>query len=136
MKRWFFWIVLLGMFPAMTLCERLHVHADEPGGEADLIIHNAKIVTVDAKFRIAQALAIKAERIVAVGGDRAVLKHRGPKTQVVDAEGRTVLPGLYDSHVHPVGAATSELAEPLPVLRELKDVFAYIKKKADELPKG
>jgi predicted amidohydrolase YtcJ len=134
--RWLFWVSLFAAFPALTLYERACIVADDPAGDADLIIHNAKIVPVDAKFRIAQAVAIKGERIVAVGENAAVLKHRGPKTRVIDAEGRTVLPGLYDSHVHPVGAATSELAEPLPVLRELKDVFAYVKKKADELPKG
>src|SRR5207248_3338707 len=75
-------------------------------------------------------------RIVAVGGDKAVLRHKGPKTRVIDAGGRTVLPGLYDSHVHPVGAATSELTEPIPNLKSLEDVFAHIRKKASELPAG
>ena len=70
---------------------------------ADLIIHNAKVVTVDAKFSLAEAVAIRGEKIVAVGGNKTVLEHKGPKTLVIDAMGKTVLPGLYDSHVHPVG---------------------------------
>src|SRR5262249_50883129 len=117
MRRWLFWILLLAGIPLFHLLEHLHVYADTPEGDADLIIHNAKVVTVDAKFRIAQALAIKGERIIAVGDNAAALKHRGPKTRVIDAGGRTVLPGLYDSHTHPTGAAGSELTAPLPVLR-------------------
>src|SRR5207237_5096377 len=58
------------------------------------------------------------------------------KTKVIDAKGKTVLPGLYDSHVHPVGAATSELIEPLPNLKSLEDVFAHIRKKAATTPEG
>src|ERR1051326_290660 len=112
------------------------VLADEPKGPADLIIHHAKVVTVDAKFTVAEAVAVKDGRIVAVGDDDVILKLRGPDTRVIDAQQQTVMPGLYDSHTHPVGAATSELADPLPVLRSLKDVFEYIKKKAAATPEG
>ena len=68
--------------------------------EADLIVHNAKVVTVDEKFRLAEAVAVADGRVTAVGDNAAVLKLKGPKTRVIDAGGRTVLPGLYDSHVH------------------------------------
>jgi predicted amidohydrolase YtcJ len=110
--------------------------ADEAKGPADLIVHHAKVVTVDAKFTITEAVAVKGGRILAVGGDNEILKLRGPDTRVIDAHQQTVLPGLYDSHTHPVGAATSELAEPLPVLRSLRDVFDYIKKRAKDAPEG
>ena len=59
----------------------------------DLIVHNAKLVTVDAQFRIAQAMAIRGDRIVAVGSNASILGQKGPKTQVIDAGGKTVLPG-------------------------------------------
>src|SRR5947209_4804576 len=55
---------------------------------------------------------------------------------MIDAKGQSVLPGLYDSHTHPVGAATSEMGEPLPYLQSLEDVFAYIRKQAAALPEG
>src|SRR5581483_2582082 len=103
---------------------------------ADLILHHAQVLTVDPKFTVAEAIAIKGDRILAVGEDAVVLKHSGPKTKVIDAGGRTVMPGLYDSHTHPTGAATSELAEPLPDLPDLAAVFAYIRKKAAETPEG
>ena len=78
---------------------------------ADLIVHNAKVLTVDAKFTIAEAIAIKGDRIVAVGTNAHVLKHKAATTKLIDAKGKNVLPGLYDSHTHPNGAATSESDE-------------------------
>jgi predicted amidohydrolase YtcJ len=110
--------------------------ADAPKGPADLIVHHAKVVTVDAKFSIAQAVAVKDGRILAVGEDEAMLKLKGAKTHLIDAGGRTVLPGLYDSHVHSVDAAVSELKHPLPVLKSLKDVFKYVREQAAKTPEG
>src|SRR5262245_8651328 len=83
--------------------------ADDPKGPADLIVHNAKVLTVDAKFSVVKAVAVKDGRVLATGDDDTVLKLKGPKTRLIDAGGRTVLPGLYDSHVHSVDAAVSEL---------------------------
>ncbi len=125
----------LFLFAVLAL-SAVTAHADEPQGTADLIVHHAKVVTVDAKFRIVQAVAIKDGRILAVGDDDAILKLKGSDTRLIDADGRTVLPGLYDSHVHPLSAALSELHEPLPVLKSLKDVFAYIRKRAEKTPEG
>jgi predicted amidohydrolase YtcJ len=137
MRRWLPLLLLCGTFPALTLLENVEVGADGPAPEpADLIIHHGKVVTLDDKDRVVQALAVRGERVVALGEDREVLRYKGPKTRVIDAGGRTVLPGLYDSHVHPVGAATSELVESLPNLRSLADVFAYIRKKAKEVKEG
>jgi predicted amidohydrolase YtcJ len=114
-----------------------HAPADDAAPDtADLIVHHAKILTVDANFSIAEALAIAGDRILAVGDDAKILRHRGPKTKIIDAQGRTLLPGLYDSHTHPTGAATSELLEPLPDLPDLPSVFAYIRKKAAAAPEG
>jgi hypothetical protein len=112
------------------------LQARDSGGAADLIIHHAKIVTVDEKFHIAEAIAVKYGRIVALGDNRTVLRRRGPKTRLIDAGSRTVLPGLYDSHVHPLSAATSELDGPLPKLKSLADVFAHIRKQAAATPAG
>jgi predicted amidohydrolase YtcJ len=104
--------------------------------DADLIVHHARVVTVDAKFSIAQAVVVSDGKIVAVGSNELAMKYIGPKTKVIDAAGRMVLPGLMDSHSHPVGAAMSEWKEPLPDLKSLKDVFAYIRKKAETTPEG
>jgi hypothetical protein len=104
--------------------------------DADLVIHHARVVTVDAKFSIAQAVAVQDGKVLAVGTNAEVMKHIGPKTVAVDAAGRMVLPGLMDSHVHPTGAAMSEWKEPLPDPRSLKEVFDYIREKAKTTPEG
>ena len=89
--------------------------------EADLILHHGKIVTVDDKFSIAEAIAVRGERIVAVGKDDEVLKTKGEKTQVIDLGGKMVLPGLMDSHVHPSSAAMHEFDHPILALRSPGD---------------
>lgn len=114
---------------ALGFASRLHA--------ADLIVMNARIVTVDAKSSIAEAIAITKGRIIAVGKNADMLKHRGPETKVIDAGGKTVLPGLMDSHTHPFGAAVSEMgANPPPNLKSLEEVFAFIRKEAERKPAG
>ena len=71
----------------------------------DLILINGKVVTVDDRFTIAQAVAIKGPRIVATGSTAAIRKLAGPNTKVIDARGRTVIPGLIDNHAHFVRVA-------------------------------
>lgn len=103
---------------------------------ADAVLLNADVLTLDVKSTRAQAIAVRDGRIVAVGTDAAVKKLIGPKTVQWDAKGRMVLPGLYDSHVHPVGVVSTELADPPPVIRSLKDAFRHIREQAKERPKG
>ena len=103
---------------------------------ADLIVHNAKVVTVDAKFSLTQAVAVRGGKIVAVGTDADVLKFKGANTRVLDAGGKTVMPGLYDSHTHPTGAALSEVGEPIPLLRSIVEVQDYVRRKAATIPEG
>src|SRR6476620_1556061 len=81
--------------------------------DADLLLHNGKVVTVDPQFSIRQAVAVKGGKITAVGTDAAVLKERGTGTRVVDLKGKTVRPGLIDSHVHALEAGLSEYRAPL-----------------------
>ena len=102
----------------------------------DLIIHNAKLLTVDAQFRIAQAMAVRGDRIVAVGSNTAVLGQKGPNTRIIDAGGKTVLPGLMDTHVHSVGASMYEFDHPIPTMETIADVLKYIKSRAAVVPKG
>jgi len=71
----------------------------------DTVLVNGKIFTVDDRFTIAQALAIKGERILKVGTTAEVEALRGPQTRVIDLAGRTVIPGLIDNHAHWVRAA-------------------------------
>jgi predicted amidohydrolase YtcJ len=105
--------------------------------DADLIFHNGKIITVDSRFDIQQAVAIKGNKIVAVGTDASVLRsERGPKTEVIDLKGGAVLPGLVDAHVHATEAGLSEFRGKLPPLNSYAAVRSYIKQQAAKIPKG
>ena len=79
--------------------------AAQSAGTADTILVNGKIATVDDRFTMAQALAIKDRRIIASGSNDAVRKHAGASTKVIDLKGRTVVPGLIDNHSHWIRAA-------------------------------
>ena len=68
--------------------------------DADIVIRNARIYTVDAQRPWAQAVAIKGDRIAWVGDEKAASSYVGPSTKVVDAGGRLLMPGFIDSHFH------------------------------------
>jgi predicted amidohydrolase YtcJ len=77
----------------------------------DLILSNGKIITVDERFTIAQAVAIKGDRIVAVGTNQEMAQLAGTNTRRIDLMGRSVTPGLIDNHMHLLRAATTWLRE-------------------------
>ena len=101
--------------------------------EADAIYYNGKFVTLSKSAPIAEAVAILNGRFVAVGSNSEVMQHAGPSTQRIDLKGKTVLPGLNDSHTHPIMAALSEQEEPIPVLKSIADIKAHIKKRVQAL---
>ncbi|HXH05313.1 MAG TPA: amidohydrolase [Vicinamibacterales bacterium] len=74
---------------------------------ADLIVHNARVYTVDPKRPTAEAVAARGDRLVFVGDNRGALALRGPSTRVIDASGATVVPGLQDAHGHFTGLGQS-----------------------------
>ena len=102
----------------------------------DLVLHHGKIVTVDPQFRIAEAMAVKGDRLLAVGASDEILRLAGPKTERIDLAGRTVLPGLIDSHSHPPDAAMYEFDHPVPEMETVADVLAYVKSRAKVLEAG
>lgn len=81
---------LLSMFLALPVIAQ----------QADTVLINGKILTVDDQFRIVQALAIGSERILAVGSSEEILALAGQDTKVINLEGATVIPGLIDNHFH------------------------------------
>ena len=107
---------------ACHLCANLTATAQPP----DLIVHHGKIATVDDKFSLVEALAVRGERIVALGRNDDIVKLAGPQTKLVDLQGRTVIPGLCDSHVHASGAALYEYDHAIPEMDTVADVLQYI----------
>ncbi len=82
----------------------------KPAGEnaADLILTNGYVYTADAERRVAEAIAVRGNRIVAVGPTEMLLDLRGPDTVVHDLAGRMILPGLHDMHIHVTDTVASE----------------------------
>ena len=66
----------------------------------DLILSNGKIITVDERFTVAQAVAVRGSQIVAVGTNQDITRLAGPATRRIDLRGRSVIPGLIDNHMH------------------------------------
>lgn len=104
--------------------------------EPDLILHNGKIVTVDRRFSIQEAIAIQGGRILQSGRNSSVMKLKGAHTETIDLKGRMVLPGLMDSHVHPTGASMTEFDHPIPDMETIRDVLDYVAGRAKVVKPG
>jgi predicted amidohydrolase YtcJ len=98
--------------PLLTAQQPASAQGSGAAGPApDVIFSNGKIITVDDRFSIAQAIAIRGDRIVAVGTDAEVGRLATPATRRVDLRGRAVIPGLIDNHMHLLRAGTTWQSE-------------------------
>src|SRR3954451_18578674 len=105
------------------------------GNEADLVLLNGKIATQNDPRSFASTLAVKDGKFVAVGSDKDVQSHRGPRTKVVDAGGRTVIPGLNDSHLHLIrGGLNYNLELRWDGIDSLSDALQRLKDQAQRTP--
>ena len=75
--------------------------------KADLALLNGKVITVDPEFRVAKAVAVKAGRIIAIGSTAELTELVGAETEIIDLQGKTVLPGFVDSHLHMLSTGLS-----------------------------
>lgn len=103
---------------------------------ADRLFHGGKIITVDETFSIAEAIAVKDGRIIAVGNKEMVLRHRNDKTEMVNLNGRVMMPGLIDSHTHPTDASLFEFDHSVPSMHSVADVLGYVKQRTEAVPEG
>lgn len=103
---------------------------------ADLILHHGKIVTVDDRFSIGEAIAVRDGRIERVGTDNEILALKGPGTETVDLAGKMVIPGLIDSHSHPLDASLAEFDHKIPQMDSVQDVLDFFAVRARVLPEG
>src|ERR1700757_4288514 len=76
--------------------------------DATTVFYHGKIITVDPQFHVVESMAVRGDRIVGVGTRQVVAKLAGPKAVPIDLQGKTVLPGLIDSHVHAADASMYE----------------------------
>lgn len=104
---------------------------------AELVLTNGKILTVDARDSIAQAVAIAGGKILAVGSAAEIKSHIGPQTQVIDLKGRTATPGLIDTHVHFSEAdALYMLDLSDPVIKRMDEVVRRVRERVATVKPG
>ncbi|SDJ84011.1 amidohydrolase [Natronincola ferrireducens] len=135
MKRKAICFVLLVMFGVISVMSP--IHALSAGGDllADKVLINGVVYTVDQEDTMAEAIAIKDGKILAVGTTQEVKAYIGPHTEVMDLEGKMVLPGLMDSHIHPPGTALTELYDISLSATDSKEVIlAKIQQYVDNNP--
>lgn len=110
--------------------------ASAHGQTADTILVRGRILTVDGRDRVAQALAIRGGRVMAAGADAQIRSRAGRNTKIIDLRGRTVVPGLIESHVHPMLVAAEEAYQPYAELSSIAEVQAWIRRRAAQVPAG
>jgi predicted amidohydrolase YtcJ len=107
---------------------------------ADLVIVNGKVITVDSHFSIAEAVAVRDGRIIAVGKDNEVKKLAGENTRFLDLKRKIMLPGINDSHVHPSGYGLTlpplSLALSYPTVKSIADIRKAMEEKAKTVKPG
>lgn len=103
---------------------------------ADLVVTNANIRTMDAKRTVARAMAIVDNKVAAVGTDQQMRMYVGPNTKMIDAGGKTVIPGFNDAHVHFLETGQQLSAVDLRDAKTPQEFVERIKNFAAKLPKG
>lgn len=107
-----------------------------PKAPADLIVTNARVYTADDARPLVEAFAVRDGRIAFVGSQREAAVLRGPNTRVVDAGGRTVIPGMVDAHAHFSGLAQTLRSVDLTGTNSLAEVITRVVAKSTSVPKG
>ena len=115
------------MFVVFAVAALATTVAQTGGPPADLVVLDAKVLTVDDRFSEARALAIRGGRFVAVGSTDDVRRQVGSGTRVIDGHGRTVIPGIIDTHVHALGVAAEEASRPFRNLHSIGELQAWIR---------
>ena len=125
-------LVLMLLFAGARLCP-----AAAQEGPPDAVFFGGKVVTVDAAFGVREAFAVRAGRIVAVGTSAEMRAlGRAGQTQFHDLGGRTVLPGLIDSHVHAPAASVFEFDHEIPSMETIQEVLDYLAARTKVVPEG
>ncbi|HEY8410159.1 MAG TPA: amidohydrolase [Pyrinomonadaceae bacterium] len=128
--------LLIAIVALLSSLMNLPVHADKPALIADTIIINAVVHTMDPAQPTAEAVAIYANRIVAVGSTKDIRKLAGPNTRTIDANNRLLLPGFNDAHTHFLSGGFQLSSVDLRDASSPQEFAARLKTFAAKLPKG
>lgn len=104
--------------------------------KADFVLLGGRVHTLDGRNSVTEAVAVRDEKIVYVGTDAGAERFIGSATVVHRARGKTVIPGINETHVHPLGIAREEVVQPFRQLGSIAEIQAWVRKRAAELPPG
>jgi predicted amidohydrolase YtcJ len=108
-----------------------------PAPTADLALVNGKVITVNARDEVAEALAVAGNRVLRVGSRAEVEPTVGRSTRVIDLRGRAVVPGLTENHIHMTNSPQRTWVDcTFPTCRSIADIVERIAARARELPPG
>ncbi len=119
------------LLPALSVVAVLSAQTSQP--RADMVLLNGHVITVDARFSVAQAVAIANGKFLAVGTNDAVRRFADSRTKIIDVEGQTVIPGLADGHLHDAGGGPGV---DLSRARSIADVLAAVAARVKQTPAG
>jgi predicted amidohydrolase YtcJ len=125
MKRIRFTLVVVFVLTTIFSCVKFRT--------ADLVIHNARIYTVNETFEVAQAMAIKDGKIIAIGKEHEIMNKYRPD-EIIDAETRPIYPGFMDAHCHFLGSGLNSLAVDLSEVKTIMDLENTIEKYKNDNP--
>ncbi len=114
-------LLLSGLFLAFSLFWGCSLST-----QADLVLKNGKIVTLDDSISEAQAIAISGYSITAVGSDEEIQKYIGDKTEVIDLDGSLVVPGLIEGHGHYMGLGNSKMILDLTKVKNWDEIVTMV----------
>lgn len=122
----------------VLICFRLFAGLTISGAQATepTVFMNGKILTVDKDFQITNALAVEQGKIIALGDAAVNVGKTRPNSKIIDLKGRVLMPGLMDSHAHPVGAANYEHDHAIPDIQNIRQLLDYIADRARKQPEG
>lgn len=124
-KLWLFWVI-----GCLISAEPL------PGQQADLVLHGGKILTMDEARPSVEAIAIRGDRIQALGSTESIRKHLGESTQVIDLKGQFAMPGLIEGHGHFVGLGESLMMLDLSQAQSWQEIVEQVAAAAQTTPSG
>lgn len=130
-------IQVLALALLLMTCQNNKQQADGGASAADLIVTNAKVAVMDKANTFAQAIAVKDGKVLATGTTAAMLALKSESTTVLDAEGKTLIPGLNDSHLHLTRGGRFFNAElRWDGVKSLKTALRMLKEQAERTPEG
>lgn len=130
-----FSIIILGLFGCAN--EQTSNTKTANNRTVNLIVTNAKIAVMNVENSFAEAIAVADGKVLATGSNDEILKYKGDKTEIIDAKGRTMIPGLNDSHLHLTRGGRFYNAElRWDGVKTLKRALEMLKEQAARTPKG